>query len=234
MSRLLETLDAKSLRSVIQVISERHGTGLQDEIRQLAPRPSVSSTLQVLRDYQQSMNQAFPLGDDPASDYSYNRVKQQLHNLLDALGDFTPQFLPPIETQSATSLSFLDGATNIIHELPRWNTIAHNLAKEDAYEEISRAWACVVKEASKRGGGIQLQYGGWDEKLRRHNELSGGKLEESVNGLRQSLGWMVSGRGLGIDAPELQQSSINSNSRLQLFAEPAGSGTMGMRTGTGW
>ncbi len=227
--RLLETLDAKSLRSVVQSLCDKHGSAIQEEIRQLAPRPSVSSTLQVLRDYQHTMNAAFPIGDNPGSDYSYNRVRQHLNTLLDALSDFTPQFLPPVETQSSTSLTYLDGVMDIIHGLPQWNSASHNLAKENAYEEIARAWGCVIREASKRGGGIQLQYGGWDDKLRRHNELAGGRLAEAVNELRQSLAWMAAGRVPGMDHPE-SQSSV----RQQLFSGTYGPGTASISTGTGW
>jgi protein Cut8 len=227
--RLLETLDAKSLRSIVQSLCDRHGSAIQEEIRHLAPRPSVSSTLQVLREYQHTMNASFPIGDNPGSDYSYNRVRQHLITLLDALGDFTPQFLPPVESQSSTSLTYLDGVMNIIHELPRWDSASHNLAKENAYEEIARAWVLVIREAGKRGGGIQLQYGGWDDKLRRHNELAGGKLAEAVNELRQSLGWMAAGRGPGMDQHE-SPSSI----RQQLFSGTYGQGTASMRAGTGW
>lgn len=227
--RLLETLDTKSLRSIIQSLCDRHGSTAQDEVRQLAPRPSVSSTLQVLRNYQHTMNAAFPIGDNPGSDYSYNRVRQHLSTLLDALSDFTPQFLPPVESQSSTSLTYLDGVMSIIHELPRWDSASHNLAKENAYEEIARAWVCVIREAAKRGGGIQLQYGGWDDKLRRHNELAGGRLAEAVNELRQSLGWMAAGRGSGLDHADFQPSI-----RQQLFSGTYGQGTASMRTGTGW
>lgn len=227
--RLLETLDTKSLRSIVQSLCDRHGSTVQEEVRQLAHRPSVSSTLQVLRDYQHTMNAAFPIGDKPGSDYSYNRVRHHLIALLDALNDFTPQFLPPVESQSSTSLTYLDGVMDIIHELPRWDSASHNLAKENAYEEIARAWVCVIREAAKRGGGIQLQYGGWDGKLRRHNELAGGRLEEAVNELKQSLGWMIAGPGFGLDHPD-SQSPI----RQQLFSGTYGAGAASLRTRTGW
>jgi protein Cut8 len=110
--------------------------------------------------------------------------------LLDSLKDFTPHFLPPNEQQPATSLAFLDGATDIIHRLPNWDTYQHNRHKQEAYEEMAKAWAIVIREAAKRAGGIQLQYGGWDQKIAKHNEISGGKMQEAVNELRGGLGWM--------------------------------------------
>ncbi|KAL1980620.1 hypothetical protein VTN96DRAFT_3910 [Rasamsonia emersonii] len=187
--RLLETLDTDALRSLVQSMCQRHPE-LNDEVLQTAPRPSVAATLQVLRNYQSTLQAAFPLGGNPSSDYAYNRVRQHLSNLLDALSDFTPHFLPPNETQPSTSLSYLDGATEIIHSLPRWDSPQHNIDRDLAYDEIAKAWVLVIREAAKRGGGIQLQYGGWDQKLAKHNQTSGGKLQAAVNELSSSLGWM--------------------------------------------
>lgn len=217
-SRLLETLDTESLRNVLRSLSDRHSE-LKEEIVELSPTPSIASTLQVLRDYQNTLRSSFPLGPNPGSDYSYDRVKQHLSNLLDAMSDFTPHFLPPNEPQSSTSLNYLDGITQIIHDLPQWDSPQHNLAKQNAYDEISQAWICVIREASKRGGGIQLRYGHWDEKLHRHNEISGGRLQEAEQVLSSALGWI---------APEQQPyQSI----RQQLFSGTYGAEMPSIRTG---
>ena len=164
---------------------------------------------------------AFPLGPNQHSDYAYDRVRPQWNDLLNALTDFTPHFLPPNEAQSSTSLVYLDGVTNIIHDLPHWDNPAYNIAKRDAYEEISRAWAAVIREASKRAGGIQLQYGGWEEKLRGHNERSGGAMHEAYQELLTALGWLRSGSGV---SPMAGQGNLGQQSvRQQLL-----SGTYGM------
>lgn len=217
-SRLLETLDTESLRSVLRSLSDRH-TELKDEIVQLSPRPSIASTLQVLREYQTTLRSSFPLGPNPGSEYSYDRVRQHLINLLDAMSDFTPHFLPPNEPQASTSLSYLDGITQIIHELPQWDSAQHNMAKENAYEEISRAWVCVIHEASKRGGGIQLRCGNWDEKLQHHNQISGGRLGEAVHELSNSIRWI---------APEQPP---HHSIRQQLFSGTYGADMPSIRSG---
>lgn len=224
--RLLETLDTDALRSVLKSLCDQHPT-LSPEVVQLSPRPSVPSTLQVLHNYQTALQTSFPLGGNAGSDYAYNRVRQPLGNLLDALNDFTPHFLPPNETQSSTSLTYLDGATSIIHNLPKWDTPQNNIERQTAYEEISKAWSTVIREASKRGGGIQLQYGGWDRKLIEHNDKSDGKLQDALDDMKTSLGWMGA-------QPSQQYGQIGYNSggdtsiRQQLL-----SGTYGvpMRTG---
>lgn len=219
--RLLETLDKDALRSVLRSLCDRN-PAIKEEVTHLSPRPSIQSTLQVLRQYYNKLVSSFPLDPNPRSDYCYDRVRPQWQALLDALADFTPHFLPPNEQQSSTSLDYLHGVTQIIHDLPEWDTAHYNLAKRNAYEEISRAWAAVIKEAGKRGGGIQLQYNGWEEKLRLHNEKSGGLMKEAYEELMAALGWL---RPNNQNQPgqSQQQQSI----RQQLF-----SGTYGMEQPT--
>jgi protein Cut8 len=184
--RLLETLDTTQLRTVLQTICERH-PDIGHEIVTGAPRPSSASALQVLGEYQDKFKAAVPYGVS-SSDYTYYRVKQPLAALVDAISDFTPQFLPPIETQANVSLQYLDGATKIIHELPNFDSISYRHHKDGAYEEISRAWALVITEASKRGAGFALHTGGWDQTLTKHNQQSGGKLQAAMDAMVHA-GW---------------------------------------------
>ncbi|TLS21043.1 uncharacterized protein PpBr36_10838 [Pyricularia pennisetigena] len=185
--RLLETLDTTQLRTVLQKICERH-PDIGQEVVNSAPRPSVGSALGILRDYQQRLRAAIPYGQT-SSDYTYYRVKQPLMALVDAISDFTPQFLPPIETQVTASLQYLDGATKVVHELPDWDSQAYRQHKDNAYDEISRAWALVITEASKRGGGFVLHTGGWDQLLAKHNQQSGGRLGSAMQAMA-SNGWI--------------------------------------------
>ena len=201
LERLLETLRPEELRTVLRSICDRH-PDIGSEIKATAPRPSVASALHVLHTYQVNLRQSFPYGDRPTSEYAYNRVRPSLMDLLEALKDYTPHFLPPQEQQAPTSLEFLDGATLVIHQLPNWDSFEHNRHKHEAYEEIGKAWALVLREAAKKGGGMQIQYGKWDQKITKHNELSGGKLQEAINELRSSLSW-IGGPATGFDGFEV-------------------------------
>ena len=218
--RLLETLEAESLRAVLKGILDHHPT-IAAEVEKYTPRPSVSSALVVLRKYETKLQEAFPFGGNSSSDYAYNRVRQPLMALLDALSDFTPHFLPPHETQAASCLGFLDGATDMVHRLPSWDSFQNNMSKQNAYDEISRAWILVLREAAKRAGGIQLQYDGWDKKLAKHNQQAEGRLQAVVNELDSILGW-AAGQS---SAPQQQQSRNDdlSNIRQELFAGTYGS-----------
>ncbi|UKZ73059.1 Tethering factor for nuclear proteasome sts1 [Trichoderma virens FT-333] len=171
--RLLETLDTNQLRMVLERICERH-PDIGQEVVSGAPRPTVAAAMDVLQSYQDRLNAAAP----------------PLVALIDALSDFTPQFLPPIETQPTKSLEFLDNATRFIHNLPNWQPQAYRHHKENAYEDISKAWALVINEAAKRGGGFNLHTDGWDQKLARHNEQSGGRLGTAITAMSNSVGWI--------------------------------------------
>lgn len=219
--RLLETLSADEMRNLLQSICQRH-PDIGNEVVSTAPRPSVQSTLEVLTKYESAFQAAFPFGGRSSSDYAYNRVRQQLIELLESLKDFTPHFLPPNEQQAATSLTFLDGATEVIHRLPNWDTYQHNRHKEEAYEEMAKAWAIVIREASKKAGGMQLLYGGWDEKIMKHNEISGGKMQEAANELRGSIGWM--GADTTAPTPTANSSTDAMSIRQQLLSGNYGIG----------
>ncbi|KAI1332794.1 hypothetical protein F5Y16DRAFT_407416 [Xylariaceae sp. FL0255] len=204
--RLLETLDATQLRSVLQTICERQPE-IGEEVVKSAPRPSVECALQVLSDYHDKLRAAFPYGGS-TSDYTYFRVKQPLLALIDALADFTPQYLPPNETQAAISLQFLDGATKLVHSLPEWESHSYRHHKENAYDEISKAWALVINEASKKGAGFALHSDGWDQTLTKHNEESGGRLQSAITAMAANVGWVGGNQHSGPPNAAMSQPSI--------------------------
>lgn len=203
--RLLQTLSADELRNLVQNICNER-PDIRETIVTKAPRPSVESTLTVLEKYEHDLSEAFPLGNRPTSDYAYNRVRQNLLELIEALRDYTPYYLPPQETQTGLSLTYLDAVTNMIHRLPDWDTYQHQRHKNDAYDEIGRAWALVIREAAKTAGGFRLQLGNWDQKLVEHNQRSNGRMGEAVNELQAATGYMQSG------APAASQSPSNASS----------------------
>lgn len=196
LSRVLETVDIDTLKNMLKTVCEKHPE-LVSEVSALAPRPTVSSALSTLRTYEATYQATFPYGGNSTGDYAHNRVRPAVVDLLEALSDYTPHFLPPNEIQASTSLLFLDGATEIIHRLPDWDNAINNHPKQIAYEEITKAWVLVTQEAAKRGAGISLQYGGWDMKLSKHDERSGGMMQPAVVQMKQTTGWMSENGGSG-------------------------------------
>ena len=229
LSRLLETLSAEQMRQLLQDICDDRPE-LQHDIVSKAPRPSIECTLSILHKYENAFRSAFPLGNRPTSDYAYNRVRQHLLQLIEALREYTPHFLPPHETQDELSLTYLDAVTNMIHRLPEWDTFQHRRHKNEAYDEIAKAWSLVIREATKRAGGFHLQFGGWDRKLVEHDQKSGGRLEEAVNALKTALGFMQYGSG-GPSVPSVSEE--RASIRQQLFSGTYGQQQLGVGPG-GW
>ncbi|KAI1429125.1 hypothetical protein F5Y12DRAFT_782120 [Xylaria sp. FL1777] len=204
--RLLETLDVTQLRTVLQTICERQPE-IAEEVVKGAPRPSVESALQVLDEYQTKLQAAFPYGGS-SSDYTYFRVRQPLLALVDALADFTAQYLPPNEPQATVSLQFLDGATKLVHNLPEWESQGYRHHKENAYDEISKAWALVITEASKKGAGFALHSDGWDQTLMKHNQESSGRLHTAVSAMASNVGWVGGNSSSGTSSASSNSASI--------------------------
>jgi protein Cut8 len=222
--RLLETLSPDELRQVLKTMCDRHPQ-LSIEVASIAPRPSVDDVLSVLNQYETAFRLSFPFGGREGSDYAFNRTQTSLVQFLDALNDYTPNFLPPNETQTSISLNFLDSVTNMIHRIPDWDTPRNNRHKHEAYDEIAKAWANVIREAAKRGGGIQLQIGQWDQKMLKHHQVSGNRLGDAIAALTSSLNWMPQGAAAADPGPS--QNDPNSI-RQQLL-----NGTYGVRVGGG-
>lgn len=110
--------------------------------------------------------------------------------------------------------------------LPVWDSWSHNRYRDEAFEELGTAWALVIREAGKKGAGIQLQVGGWDAKVARWNEVSNGKMVEAVHAVRECLAWgagmtgqaMGSGQGQG-----QQEMEDRERVRRELFGGTYGS-----------
>lgn len=188
LSRLLETMDIEVLRDILSRACDA-SPALVAEVHKAAPKPTAANTLVVIRDYERRFEASFPYGGPRTSPYAYDRVKQQLLLLLEALGDFISSFLPPVETQIATTLQFLDGATSILHKIPNFENAQHTTHKTNAYESISKAWCVALREAEKKGGGIQITNNGWDRRLMKHYEIAGQVLSPAIQELQRVTSW---------------------------------------------
>ncbi|KAK9462768.1 Cut8 six-helix bundle-domain-containing protein [Lipomyces oligophaga] len=188
LNRRLEILDPRELRSLIHTLVTKHSY-LADEVSSLAPIPTLSTSLDYLNRSFNRITDSFPYKCDPLGDYAFMRVRPHVSEFLSAVSDYTQNFLPPREQQIATSLQFLDGVTNLVARLPEWTSPANNSFKHIALDELSRAWTLVIQEALKRANGIYLEYGGWREKIAKHNVHADNRLLAAVQALESGLGF---------------------------------------------
>lgn len=228
--RLLQTLSADELRNLVQNICNER-SDIREAIVTKAPRPSVESTLTVLAKYEQDLRESFPLGNRPTSDYAYNRVRHNVLQLIEALRDYTPYYLPPQETQTGMSLTYLDSVTDMIHRLPDWDTYQNQRHKNEAYDEIGRAWALVIREAAKTAGGFRLQFGNWDQKLVEHNQKSGGRMGEAVAELQAATGYVQAGAAPTTASQPPSAMDQRASIRQQLLSGTYGAPELGVGPG---
>lgn len=73
-----------------------------------------------------------------------------------------------------------------------------------------------------------LQYGGWDEKIRRHNHHSGGKMNEAVRALNEGLSWMGGGGNVSEERQSVRQQLLGGTYGMGMAT---GGGGPGIRTG---
>lgn len=199
LSRLLGDMDKPGLQDLVKNLCERH-PGLSNEVYEYAPKPTGAQALATLAGLERNVQTSFPFGGDIKGEYAYNRVQPHIRDLLNALMDYVPHFLPPNEEHALETLAFLDGATALISRLPDWHNINHSLAKREAYEEMNGAWIQGFKEASKRSSGVGAAP--YLEKLRAWNDVSGGHLESAVQVAVEELGWVGRGHtGTGYSEP---------------------------------
>lgn len=138
-SRVVEVLDHRSLQRLLSSIITIHPE-VSSTINRLAPQPELKNCLEALRERFDDIVNHLPYKCDVESDYSYLRVKPFLNEFLSSLSDLTLSFLPPIETNSLQSLTFLDFVTNLIHQLPNFANTEFQYTKTQAYDQLANTW----------------------------------------------------------------------------------------------
>ncbi|ANB13965.1 Sts1p [Sugiyamaella lignohabitans] len=205
--RILESLDKKNLRSIIENLCQTHPY-LVGEISNLAPRITVSTAIEHLKNLLSAVYNSLPFKGDQRGDYAYLRVRPAVEEFLSALSDYTSNFLPPTESQPSNTLAFLDSATDLLHQLPVWSNPVNNHHQWVCYDDIASAWIVAIREASKRAGGLGLVHDGWQVKLDKHNEKSDDRLKDAVACIRNELSWLNSNNDEANSTPKQNIFSI--------------------------
>ncbi|KAF9314517.1 Tethering factor for nuclear proteasome sts1 [Podila horticola] len=194
-NKLIATLNVSQLVNLISTLVESHPS-LAEEIGNIVPRPTVASVEALLSSLETKLQNAFPYtkwgpGRD---DYSFNRVKPALDELVETLVDYTNHFTSPPEFP-ATSFAFLHIATEFGHRLPVWDNAAHNEHKTDLYRTLAEYWIKAIQDASSKleDGKIygQKTVQEWAEHLEHHNIKSQGRFTSAIEEFKSKLGWII-------------------------------------------
>ncbi|RLV87200.1 Tethering factor for nuclear proteasome STS1 [Meyerozyma sp. JA9] len=191
-SRVVEVLDHRSLQQLLTKLLSIHPE-VATTINKLSPRTELKDCLETLRERFDEIINHLPYKCDVESDYSYLRVKPHLNEFLSCLSDLTLSFLPPIETNTIQSLTFLDYVTTLIHQLPNFANTEFQYTKVQAYDQLANTWIIAFNHslneddcqevASTKDAKVEslskivkmIEDNDLINKLEKHNELSQGK-----------------------------------------------------------
>ncbi|KAH7055457.1 Cut8 six-helix bundle-domain-containing protein [Linnemannia elongata] len=194
-SKLIGTLTNAQLINLVNTLVDSHPS-LAEDISNLVPRPTIASVQPYLAALETKMQESFPYTKWGPSydDYSFNRVKPALDELVENLVDYTNHFTSPPEFPT-TSFSFLHIATEFCHRLPNWDNPANNEHKSNLYKSLADFWIKAIQDASSKleEGKIygQMTVQEWAKNLEQHNNTSQGMFSSAIEEFKTKLGWII-------------------------------------------
>lgn len=97
---------------------------LKSEVDAFIPPPTTQSISLVIANLEKKLAESFPFSRTSArDDYSYNRVKLALVDIVNALVEYADHFTnPSLDEHPTTIFSYLHYATSVANRLPVWDT----------------------------------------------------------------------------------------------------------------
>ncbi|CAO3609540.1 unnamed protein product [Mucor hiemalis] len=194
-SKLLATLDKDKLIELINDLVDSN-PNLKTEVDAFIPPPTTQSISLVIANLEKKLQESFPFSKTLArDDYSYNRVKQALIDIVNALLEYADHFTSSPDEFPTTIFSYLDFATSVAHRLPTWENDSHNQIKRDLYIELINYWKKAIDIASSKldQGKIygQQVVTEWAKELAQHDAETHGQFNEVVQKFTERLGWII-------------------------------------------
>jgi len=223
---VLHSLEKDQIIDILSSLLDKNPK-LSQDILSLIPRPTLKSVTIQLQTAEKKLNNSFPYtkwGAD-RSDYSFNRVKPNLMELLELTMNYlkyftnTSNYGEELEREyPVVTFGYLEYATQLALRLPVWNQNYHNeITREYLLKEIGDAWRVVINEIGQRvqNGKVYSSslVGEWMKSLIKYsNELNGKYgFAESVKLFKEKLGWLI-----GLYPTTGETSFMNSSQFLSL------------------
>jgi len=203
---VLQSLEKEQIIDILSNLLDKNPK-LSQDILSLIPRPTLKSVTNQLQAAEKKLNNSFPYtkwGAD-RSDYSFNRVKPNLMELIELTVHYlkyftnTANYGEELEREyPVLSIGYLEYATQLALRLPVWNQNYHNeMTRDYLLKEIGKAWERVINEIGQRvqNGKVYSSslVGEWIKSLIKFsNELHGNYgFAESVKLFKEKLGWLI-------------------------------------------
>ncbi|KAL6605506.1 Cut8-domain-containing protein [Neocallimastix sp. 'constans'] len=203
---VLRSLEKEQILNILCSLLDKNPK-LSQDILSLIPKPTLKSVTLQLQAAEKKFNNSFPYtkwGAD-RSDYSFNRVKPHLIELLELTVNYlkyftnTSNYGNELEREyPVVSFGYLEYATQLALRLPVWNQNYYNeITREYLFKEVGEAWKLVINEIGQRvqNGKVYSSslVGEWMKSLIKYNNELNGKygFAESVKLFKEKLGWLI-------------------------------------------
>ncbi|CAM0137452.1 unnamed protein product [Umbelopsis sp. WA50703] len=194
-SKLLDTLDKSTLVDLVNGLIDSYPS-LQSEIEKHIPPPTLQSASQVINDLEYKLSESFPYNRNGQvrDDYSFNRVKGPLIDLVNAVQEYADHFTTSSDFPT-TTFSFLHFATLVAERLPTWNNPTHNTIQRNLFLELGKYWITAIEQATSKIGEGKI-YGQqvvteWARNLTQHNASTNNMFSEAIEVFSDRLGWII-------------------------------------------
>lgn len=175
--RRLDALDRNQLAMLVEHLVDQQPDVAQT-VDDLVPHITVPQALGVLKQYQQDLKSHIPLGD-PQGEYAFLRVRPHYTSFFVALADYTVSFLECENNDIGKVLEFLDGATALVHDVPRWNSASNNQLLQRAYQELEQAWLQALEKANGNSPFAFMAGAAWESRFQAHCKKSKGAMRDT-------------------------------------------------------
>jgi len=203
---VLHSLEKEQIIDILSSLLDKNPK-LSQDILSLIPRPTLKSVTVQLQAAEKKLFNSFPYtkwGAD-RSDYSFNRVKPNLMELIELTINYlkyftnTENYGNELEREyPVVSIGYLEYVTQLALRLPVWNQNYHNeITREYLLKQIGEAWDRVINEIGQRvqNGKVYSSslVGEWIKSLIKFsNELNGNYgFAETVKLFKEKLGWLI-------------------------------------------
>lgn len=188
--RTVETLDKAQLQQLVVDIVDEH-PHIAARVAEMSPRVTVAAAIAALHaKLHNDILGNLPYKMDPASDYSFLRVKTHVADFFQMLSDYTLSYLPPAENDVCVALDFAKRfLAEVLPLIPHFDAVEfryyHNLTLEKLAHILENCIASFL--AQKRQNILLVENEDWLGDFRRINNANNGLLGNVVSLLESEL-----------------------------------------------
>ncbi|KAJ2723524.1 Tethering factor for nuclear proteasome sts1 [Coemansia sp. Benny D115] len=166
LDKLIEPLEERGLRLLLETLISQNPQ-LASQVRQLVPKPTISSACSQLVRLERRLQAAFPYNKSgPVSDdYAYHRVRPALEELRDTIVMYLDHFThyglasnrdetgagkqSNVLAHPAEWFDLLAQATDVAVRMPKWDKAEYNNIRRDTLRQLADGWTRAIMATAR-------------------------------------------------------------------------------------